>query len=56
MPYKSKQQQKWAFATDQPFAKEWAHKTGEHHGKKGSKAAYAALPKKVKSTKKKKGK
>lgn len=56
MPFRSKQQQKFAFATDQPWAKKWAHETGEHHGKKGSKAVYASLPKKVKPTKKKKGK
>lgn len=27
MPFKSEQQMKWAFATHQPFAKEWAAKT-----------------------------
>jgi len=27
MPFKSRAQQRWAFATKQPFAREWAHKT-----------------------------
>lgn len=27
MPFVSKAQQRFAFATDQPWAKEWAHKT-----------------------------
>lgn len=27
MPFKSKAQMRWAFATHQPFAKEWALKT-----------------------------
>ena len=27
MPFKSEQQSKWAFATNQPFAKEYAGKT-----------------------------
>lgn len=36
MPFKSKQQSKWAFATDQPFAKEWAKKTD-----------YSKIPKKA---------
>jgi hypothetical protein len=40
MPFKSKQQEKWAFATKQPFAKEWADKTVQ----KG-------LPKRVKAKK-----
>ncbi len=42
MPFKSKAQEKWAFATKQPFAKEWADKTNQK-----------SLPKKVKSKKKK---
>ncbi len=29
MPFKSKVQQKWAFATHQPFAKDWAAVTNE---------------------------
>ena len=29
MPFVSKAQQKWAFATKQPFAKEWAAMTDE---------------------------
>lgn len=29
VPFKSEQQQKWAFATKQPFAKEWAKKTDQ---------------------------
>lgn len=27
MPFKSKAQMRWAYATHQPFAKKWAHKT-----------------------------
>lgn len=27
MPFKSKAQERWAFATNQTFAKEWADKT-----------------------------
>ena len=27
MPFKSKAQEKWAFATKQPFAKKWAKMT-----------------------------
>jgi hypothetical protein len=27
MPFQSKAQQRWAFATEQPFAEEWASKT-----------------------------
>ena len=27
MPFKSKKQEKWAFATHQKFAKKWANKT-----------------------------
>jgi len=27
MPFKSKKQSRWAFATDQPFAEKWAKKT-----------------------------
>lgn len=29
MPFKSKQQEKWAFATKQPFAKDWAKQTDQ---------------------------
>jgi hypothetical protein len=29
MPFQSKAQQRWAFATKQPFAKEWAGMTDE---------------------------
>lgn len=29
MPFKSKSQERWAFATKQPFAKEWAGKTDQ---------------------------
>lgn len=29
MPFKSKAQQRWAFATRQPFAKDWARMTDE---------------------------
>lgn len=29
MPFKSKAQEKWAFATKQPFAKEWAKMTDQ---------------------------
>lgn len=29
MPFKSRQQEKWAFATGQPFAKEWAAVTDQ---------------------------
>lgn len=42
MPFKSKKQEAWAFATKQPFAKEWAKKTDE-----------SKLPVRVKSKKKK---
>lgn len=52
MPFKSKQQEKWAFATGQKFAHKWAHLSGQHHGKPGSKAAYRRLPAKVKKPKK----
>lgn len=47
MPFKSKAQAKWAFATKQPFAKEFADKTN-----------FKKLPRKVKSasSKAKKGK
>ena len=41
MPFKSRQQEKWAFATHQPFAKKWADMTNQK-----------ALPKKVKGGKK----
>jgi hypothetical protein len=36
MPFKSKQQERWAFATHQAFAKDWARQTD-----------YKSLPKKV---------
>jgi hypothetical protein len=43
MPFKSKKQWRWAFGTGQPFARDWAHKTG----------SYRSLPsKKTKSTSK----
>lgn len=29
MPFKSRQQEKWAFATKQPFAKKWADMTNQ---------------------------
>lgn len=29
MPFKSRQQEKWAFATKQPFAKKWADITDQ---------------------------
>lgn len=29
MPFKSKAQERWAFATKQPFAKKWAKKTNQ---------------------------
>jgi len=29
MPFKSKKQEKWAFATKQPFAKKWAKVTNQ---------------------------
>lgn len=54
MPFKSKRQQKWAFANKKSFAKKWAHATGEGgskkhpKGSKASKSAYAKLPNKVK--------
>jgi hypothetical protein len=44
MPFKSRAQEKWAFATKQPFAQKWADMT---EGKK--------LPNKVSKKKKKKG-
>lgn len=43
-PFKSKAQQRWAFATHKKWARGKAHATGEHHGTPGSKAAYARLP------------
>jgi hypothetical protein len=41
MPFKSLQQEHWAFATKQPFAKKWADMTNQK-----------SLPKKVKKKKK----
>ncbi len=29
MPFKSRQQEKWAFSTGQPFAKKWAAMTNQ---------------------------
>lgn len=31
MPFKSRAQEKWAFATGQPFAKKWAAMTDQKH-------------------------
>lgn len=45
MPFKSKAQERWAFANNEPFAKKWAKITNQK-----------TLPKKVKSKKKKKTK
>jgi hypothetical protein len=42
MPYRSKQQWRWAFATKQPFARKWAHET---------KSSYRSLPHKKTKTK-----
>ncbi len=42
MPFKSRDQEKWAFATGQKFAKQWANMTDQKN-----------LPKKVKKAKKK---
>ena len=39
MPFRSKAQWKWAFATKQKFARRWAHKT-----KGGKKTRYRRLP------------
>jgi hypothetical protein len=44
MPFKSKQQEKWMFATHPQMARQWANETPNPK----------ALPKKVKSKKKKK--
>jgi len=58
MPFRSKKQQKFAFATKQPWARRWAHETGEGgskshpKGSKRSRSAYAKLPTKVKMKKK----
>lgn len=41
MPFKSKAQEKWAFATKQPFAKKWSKMTNQK-----------SLPKRKKSKKK----
>lgn len=45
MPFRSKQQEKWAFATHQDFAKKWADMSDQ-----------GSLPKKVKKKRRKKGK
>lgn len=45
MPYRSKAQQRWAHATDQPFAGEWDAKTKKL--RKGKKRGFATLPEKV---------
>lgn len=45
MPFRSKKQWKFAFATDQKWARKWAHET---------KRSYKALPSKVKKSKGKK--
>lgn len=45
MPFKSKKQWKWAFATGQPFARRWAHET-----KGGKKKRYRKLPSKKRTS------
>lgn len=53
MPFTSRAQQRLFFSNPKlkKYAHKWAHETGEHHGKKGSKAAYSKLPERVKRTK-----
>ena len=46
MPFRSKRQWRWAFATDQPFAHRWAHETPG-----GPKKRYRQLPAKVRNRK-----
>lgn len=54
MPFLSKRQQRWAFANKMPFARRWAHETGESgKGSKASKRAFSRLPLKVRKGKKK---
>jgi len=52
MPFQSKRQWKFAFATGQPWAKKWAHQTTgtTARGTKRGKKAYAALPAKKRAT------
>ena len=45
MPFKSKKQQRYAFATDQPWAKEFASETKKI--KRGKKKGFKALPEQV---------
>lgn len=40
MPFKSLKQEKWAFATHQPFAKEWADKTDQKSLRKSKNTQY----------------
>lgn len=42
MPFRSKAQQRWAFATHQPFAQKWADQTKAGGG-------FKRLPKRVKT-------
>lgn len=46
--YKSKKQVAWAFATKQPFAKKWAHRSIRDSGRV---TWYRSLPKKVRKKK-----
>ncbi len=46
MPFVSAKQKKWAFATHQPWASEWADKTKKHGGFKGRAMAHAHKRKK----------
>lgn len=50
MPYKSKAQERLFFADPRlkKYAHKWAHESGQHHGRKGSKAAFKRLPEHVK--------
>jgi hypothetical protein len=53
MPYRSKAQERKFFADPRlrKYAHKWAHESGQHHGRKGSKAAFRRLPEHVKKKK-----